>query len=164
MSTNNWYYIDNTNEDTENLLNMFWEFHDFRIKEIDCSLKDNTVDVYLEYDSDGIFVLLRFQEVQRMHYAPVDDYDADWLFSTLLYIDDNHSIVWITDDAVDKKAPLPNELTWIRANKLSYAMVDAQKQILDIPDNIRNQVWETYNCETHQYDKSEHHFSPKNVL
>lgn len=67
----NWYYIENTVKDAEDLLHMFWEFHDFRIQSLSHNPKENTVDLVLEYDSAGLRVKLRFVDVCNFNFGPM---------------------------------------------------------------------------------------------
>lgn len=67
---NNWYYIENTENDAQELLEMFWEFHDFRIQNINYSLEKDIVDLILEYDSEDLRVQLRFIHIYDFNFAP----------------------------------------------------------------------------------------------
>lgn len=96
----NWYYIENTAKDAENLLHMFWEFHDFHIQSLSHNPKENTVDLVLEYDSAGLRVKLRFVDVYDFNFGPMS-YDPDfWIMDAALFITDSNAVIWALEGEI----------------------------------------------------------------
>lgn len=160
---NNWYFISNTKDDCQELMKMFWEFHDFRVKEINYRAALEQLDLLLEYDDRELNVILRFSDTVRMKLLPTDDdYDNNWIFDALLFIDKEGNFVWNDGNGI----PADTETligTWIQSAKLQYAVVDGNGNTIKIPDRIVKQVCKEYNYHTNKWEKPIEIFYPKKV-
>lgn len=160
---NNWYFINNTNDDCLELTKMFWDFHDFRVKNIDYNAALEQLDLLLEYDDRELNVVLRFSDTVRMRLLPMDDdYDNSWLSEGFLTIDKKGNFVWTDgDDSPSDTAILRG--TFIQSAKLQYAVVDGSGKTIEIPNRIVNQVWKEYNYHTNKWEKTIETFHPKKL-
>ena len=157
----NWYRIDNTSEDAKDLLTMFWEFHDFRLWSFSYSPGEDTIDVILEYDSHDMKVHLRFINLRGFNLCATQDHEANWYDGNTISIDDDGNIFWIDVDWFKQGDAVSEFDTWVKSEKLVYAILDKNGEPIEIPDDIKDQTWQPYNYKTHKYDEIEHHFSPK---
>ncbi len=159
----NWYFISKEKDDCLELLRMFWDFHDFRVKEIFYRASLEQFDLLLEYDDRKLNVVLRFYDTVRMNLLPMDDdYDNSWICEGAIFIDEKGYFVWNDGDGT------PNENgelrgTWIKSAKFQYAVVDENGNTIEIPKRIVKQVWKEYNYSTGKYEKTTETFHPKKV-
>ena len=160
---NNWYYIENTEDDAQELLEMFWEFHDFRIQNINYNLEKDIIDLILEYDSDDLQVQLRFIHIYDFNFAPPGDYLADWLAGTILLITSSGAIMWISADDIEREDQVSKYDTWIKSKELHYAVIDEYGKPKEIPAIIIDQKGCALDFETKQYEHIEKHYSPKKL-
>lgn len=160
---NNWYRIDNTSEDAKDPLTMFWEFHDFRLWSFSYSPGEDVIDAILEYGSHDMKVHLRFINLRGFNLCATQNYKADWYEGNTISIDDDGNIFWIDVDWFKQGDAASEFDTWVKREKLVYAILDKNGEPIEIPDGIKNQTWRSYNYKTHKYDEIEHHFSPKPV-
>lgn len=159
----NWYYIENTAKDAENLLHMFWEFHDFHIQSLSHNPKENTVDLVLEYDSAGLRVKLRFVDVYDFNFGPMS-YDPDfWIMDAALFITDSNAVIWALEGEIKCEEEISEHDTWVKSEKLHYAVIDENDNPKEIPAYILNRESRILNYKTHKYDTIEAHFSPKKL-
>lgn len=163
INGNNWYFISNTKEDCLELLKMFWDFHDFRVKEIDYRAALGQLDLLLEYDDRELNVILRFSDTVRMGLLPIDDdYDNSWLSEGMLFIDEKENFVWNDGDGMLSEVPTLRG-TWIQSSKLQYAVVDGSGNTIEIPDRIVKHVWKKYNFHTNKQETMIETFHPKKL-
>ncbi len=155
MLNENWYSIKKNAASVFEFLDMFWNFHDFRVFSIKYDASKNRIDLVLEYDSRTIRVLLRFEGCIDMNFCPAQDFEADWMFGATLCFDEINRFVWIADDECSTVDDLPRYITWIKGMELYYALVDKDDNPIEIPHCILNsdfgkKDWKTMNK----------HFSP----
>lgn len=142
-SANDHWYCAETESELAELLEMFWEFHDFRIEQIDYSAAEDRIDLRLEYDTHDIRVLLRFVDCAYMNFESGRWYPADWLQGASLGLRSQGQIVWAADDGIDP-LNLPNNVLWISGFAFSYAMLDEQGRPTAIPESIVHQEYRGY--------------------
>ena len=160
----NWYRIDSTSEDAKDPLTMFWEFHDFRLWSFSYSPGEDVIDAILEYGSHDMKVHLRFIDLRGFNLCATQNYEADWYEGNTISIDDDDgNIFWIDVDWFKQGDAASEFDTWVKSEKLVYAILDKNGEPIEIPDDIKDQTWQSYNYKTHKYDEIEHHFSPKPV-
>ena len=160
----NWYRIDSTSEDAKDPLTMFWEFHDFRLWSFSYSPGEDVIDAILEYGSHDMKVHIRFIDLRGFNLCATQNYEADWYEGNTISIDDDDgNIFWIDVDWFKQGDAASEFDTWVKREKLVYAILDKNGEPIEIPDGIKNQTWRSYNYKTHKYDEIEHHFSPKPV-
>ncbi|MCC8139797.1 MAG: hypothetical protein LIO67_05800 [Lachnospiraceae bacterium] len=157
----NWYSVSTYDNSADDFLHMFGGFHDFRIIEVNyCGSKDS-VDVLLEYDDRSLRILLRFEGYVQFYIAPVDEYEAEWIWGVSLHRYKNQ-IRWINDEwrGIETE-PIGSEkkITFFQGNTLIWAIVDKNGNPLPVTDDLLHPCWRTYNCETNQYDEEYHDFS-----
>ena len=100
-----WYYA-RTEEDLNSVYKMFWGFHDFQVQKIAYLPENEEINLYLEYDSYGIRLLLKFIENVSMNFVPNDDYEADWLSGAPIGLNAKKQVVWAADEDLEvKKLP-----------------------------------------------------------
>ena len=129
-----WYYA-RTEDEIETVYEMFWCFHDFRVQKKEYLLENEEIDLYLEYDSDGIRLLFMFLGNVSMNFVPTDDFGADWLFGATIGLNEKKQVVWVADENIDVKN-LPSYPLWIVGDRLRYAMIDENNTPFEIPDTI----------------------------
>lgn len=149
-----WMYVENTKSDINELLEMFWGFHDFRVVEIIYSAEKDRVDVILEYDTRDLRVNLRFMGDVNMNFVPTMDFEADWISGSSMSIDEHFRILWVNDE-INESEPIPSDLLWIRGNTLNYAVVNSDNEPVQLPYEIIHQKLCIFGKE------SERHYSPK---
>lgn len=152
-----------TEDELNELLNMFWGFHDFRIEKVEYCAAPDRIDLLLEYDTHEIHILMRFIGNVSMNFVPGQEYGADWLVGTSLGIGNDGKIVWAGADDLNVKE-LPSEVLWISSDKLQYAFLGNDGEPKPLPEDILHQVWHTLNYETGEYEDSEHDFHPRYLL
>ena len=145
------------------LLDMFWGFHDFRIEKVEYCAAPDRIDVLLEYDTHDIHILLRFIGNVSMNFISGQEYGADWLTGATLGVGHNGQIVWAGADDIGMKE-LPSDVLWISSDKLRYAYLGNDGQPKPLPDDILHQECHQLNYETGNYEDTEHSFNPKYLL
>lgn len=144
-----WYYA-RTEEDLNSVYKMFWRFHYFRVQKIAYLPENEEIDLYLEYDSYDIGLLLKFIENVSMNFVPNDDYEADWLSGATIGLNAKKQIVWAADEDIDVKN-LPSYPLWIVGDKFKYALIDKSDNTIEIPNTILHQIHSIYDYEKKAY-------------
>ena len=164
MNNENWYIADSEKAAKE-LLEMFWKFHDFRIAQIQYDAKDERIDLLLEYDTDNLFVMLRFEHDIAMNFIPTDSPDNDWLSDSEIRIVEYDKIMWIAGYIGEDRNPLQEniDVLWIMGRRLMFAVVNADGDTIPIPDDILHQRLKTLN-NYGKYEISERHFNPTKIV
>lgn len=154
----NWYLVSTQNNSANELLHMFWEFHDFRIIDVNYSAATDSVKVLFEYDDRELRVLLCFIGNVEFFVAPVD-FEADWIFGAALQVY-NHQLRWVNCE-LDENESINSDkkITFFLGDYIKWAIVDKDGNNLEIPDYILHQRWRGYNRKTHQYEEECHEFT-----
>ena len=162
-ASNKYWLCAETEAELNDLLDMFWGFHDFRIEKVEYSAAPDRIDVLLEYDTHDIHILLRFVGNVSMNFIPGQEYGADWLMGATLGIGKNRQVVWAGADDLSINE-LPDDVLWVSSDKLRYAYLGNDGQPKPLPDDILHQVWHQLNYETGNYEDTEHNFNPRYLL
>ena len=157
----NWLIAETENELNE-LLDMFWHFHDFRIEKVDYTAALDRIDLLLEYDSHEYQVLLRFIGNVRMNFLPVNDYPVDWLTDSQIGKDKKGQLIWAAADGIDAN-DLPSDILWIAGDGIHYALLDENGQAKKLPEDLVQQVWHELNYDTEEYEDTEKEFHPRYI-
>lgn len=159
MDNDNWYVVDKNATSVFSFLEMFWNFHDFRVSSIKYDASKCRIDLVLEYDSRTIRVLLRFENNVCMNFCPTDDYEADWMFGADIRFDSSNRFVWIATDDYSAEEGLPEGILWIKGDCLLFAVVDKNDIPIPIPNSILNSDFGERDWKT-RYER----FSPKRAV
>lgn len=116
-----WIRVGNYEEDTQYVLQLFWEFHDFRIQNINYSPEQDRVDLVLEYGTDGPRLQLRFTGISDFNFVPSYDYPSDWLIGASLFITDSDEFIWVADIGVNREDQVARYCTWVKSKELHFA-------------------------------------------
>lgn len=156
----NWYIVD-SEDAAAKMAEMFWEFHDFRIAEVKYVSKKEQIDLLLEYDSDNLRILLRFEKDIAMNFIPEETPGNDWLSEASLRIIDYDKIVWIAGDCGDIN-PFKEQINvfWIAGRRLIFAIVNENGKAIALPDDILHQQIQSFNYTTRRYDVIKRDFNP----
>ena len=157
---NRYWLIAETESELNELLDMFWSFHDFRIENVDYAAAPDRIDLLLEYDTHEFRVLLRFIGNVRMNFLPVNDYPVDWLTDSQLGKDKKGQVIWAGAEGIDVNA-LPSDVLWIAGDILHYALLDENGQAKKLPKDLVQQVWHELNYDTGEYEDIEKGFHPR---
>ncbi len=164
----NWYAA-STDEELAEFLEMFWEFHDFRIQCIVFSPRRDCVSLVLEYDSyiqDGGYrlrLLLRFvEEVECWLQSPWEDYYVDYIGGATLYKGNDGKITWLPCEPYECPDSLPSKgCRYIKARNLQWAVIDNDGKPVPIPEDLRLSTVEILNTETGLYEEVRKEFHPR---
>lgn len=153
-----WYEVEKTTDGVNNFLNCNWEFHDFRIEKIEYIPVKNMTEMFLKYDTMKEGVILRFIGVYNIHIT--EYHESEWIDGSIVIIEKNNSLLWLNNDnwGEDSEEHL-DELkaynTWIEANKIFWAVTDADGHPIEMPENRIHQVLYNFG------KQEEKHFSLK---
>ncbi|MCD7950539.1 MAG: hypothetical protein LUG12_09820 [Erysipelotrichaceae bacterium] len=155
-----YYYVVSTRDNSaDQLLHMLWEFHDFRIMEVNYSATRDTVDVLFEYDTRQLYVLLQFQGHVHFYVECIDVMD-DWISEATLHKCRNNQLRWIKCEVNESEFNKPVEnVTYFQGNTIKWAIVDKDGHTLPVPDNLLHQRIKDYNYETKQYEEEYHDYT-----
>lgn len=147
-----WFEVQKSKEGIENFLNINWEFHDFRLKKIEYIPGKDLVEIFLKYDTKTEGVLLRFAWIHGVGINTKRDYDAEWMNGSVAILRENNSVIWLDDDTWgDESAEHLDELkkytTWVEAERIFWAVTDAEGNPVEMPENRIRQTWVTYGKE-----------------
>ena len=148
-----------TDDELNELLDMFWGFHDFKIEQVHYTSSINQIDLLMEYDTHEFSVLLRFIGNVSMNFIPIQDYEADWLMGSSFRRNNRGQIVWIASDDIDTN-DIPNDVLWIAGDNLRYVYLDEKRQSLKLPEDIVHQVWHSLNFDSGKYEDTKKDFHP----
>ena len=158
LASNNWLQAE-TDEELNELLDMFWGFHDFKIEKVDYSSAPDRVDLLLEYDTHEFHVLLRFIGNISMNFIPVQDYAVDWLTGATLGKNEHGQIIWAGDEDIATN-DLPMDVLWIKGTSLRYALLDENGHPKRLPEDLVHQVFQCLNIDTGKYEDTDKQFHP----
>ena len=149
-----WYKVEKTEQGIKDFLDCNWGFHDFRIERVEYVTGNDMVEIFLRYDTRKEGVRLRFVGLSGVHIYVNLDYEADWLFGTILLLRDDGDLQWlVADDVSETEAENPTFCTWVKSREMTWAVTDGEGQPVEMPVDRLNQVW-------HDYGKTiEKHFS-----
>ncbi|MDE6723483.1 MAG: hypothetical protein K2J55_04730, partial [Eubacterium sp.] len=109
------------------------------------STEKDLVEIFLRYDTMDEGVLLRFSHIQNMHIDTNRDYDFELVGSTALLLE-NNSVIWLSDDSWGNQSKehldeIKQNTTWVEAERLFWAITDADGNPVEMPPERINQVW-----------------------
>lgn len=88
-----WYEVEKNKEGIKNFLDSNCGFHDYRIDRIEYVASKDYCDVYLSYcKTEG--TVIRFVGLFDIHIHGDIDYEADWMFGSELFIQDNGRYIY----------------------------------------------------------------------
>ena len=117
------YSVPKTAKGINLFLELFWGFHDFRIYQVHYYPEKDCIDLILEYDTDELKVLLRFEGAPHMNYV-WQDFECDWMYGASIHLTEYNSFIWIANDYYNPKEPLPKEIFWLCGKQLTWTIVD----------------------------------------
>ncbi len=123
MNEIKFYSVPKTAKGINLFLDLFWGFHDFRIFEVHYYPEKDCIDLILEYDTDKLKVLLRFEDSPYMNFT-WQDFKADWMFGASVFFDEYNRFVWLGTDEYNGKKELPEGVFWIKSKNLLWTIVD----------------------------------------
>lgn len=154
---NKWFIVKKEKDYLKEFLELFWEFHDFRIKKIIYDTEHYSVDVILEYDTPAEMddVLLRFVAVTSMHVNCNIDYEADWIYGAGLCITDENNLLWYNDEDITdvEEVKKAKHVTYVESEEIRFALVDHEGKPLNFPETMLHQTWRNLNYDTMKYEE-----------
>lgn len=144
-----WYEVEKTEKGIDNFLNCNWKFHDFRPERVEYIPGKDLVEIFLKYDTMTEGVLLRFVRVHDVHINTQRDYDAEWLQGSVALLLEDDSIIWLDDDSWRDKSrehleEIKEYTTWVKAERIIWAVTDADGNPVEMPPDRIDQVWSVY--------------------
>ncbi len=149
-----WYTFSKDNREIDEFLEMFWEFHDFRIVEVFYKPEMDSVSVVFEYDDRTTRVLLQFSGEVSFHVLPVD-FEADWIMGACVVVD-GKQYKWMQCEK-DEAPRIDYDITWFKGNEIRWAMVDKNNAPIEISANILHQHF-VNSIENREWDRD---FTPR---
>ena len=120
---------------------------------------ENTVFVYLLYDTKDEGVILQFCDVidVRIHSKDIGEM---WLPGATVKLLEDGTFLWYDDDfSMDfDKVQTTDYLTWVRAGQILFAWTDGNFKVRRLTDEMLNPLWRIYNFETKKYENKQLHF------
>ena len=151
-----WYEVEHSKAGIYNFMECNWHFHDFKIERV-CYLSDeNTTELFLKYDELENSIILKFINVQAMNIAvKVNFCCTDEIMGSVLLLTENGHLLWIDNDSCGDKSEqhieeLKKDSSWIRAERIIWAVTDKHGNPTEMPANKIDQTWNVYG-------KTEHH-------
>lgn len=144
-----WYEVEKTEKGFRDFLDSNWSFHDFRPERVTYIPGKDMVEIFLLYDTRDEGVLLRFAWIHGVHINTERDYDAEWLNGSVIIGLDNDSLIWLDDDGWGEHSKehldeLKQHTTWVEADRLFWAITDANGNPIEMPADRIDQTWEIY--------------------
>ncbi len=131
-----WYTFSKESHAIEEFLEMFWEFHDFRIVDMIYRPESDRASVVLEYDDRTTRVLLQFSGEVSFHVLTVD-FETDWMMGACVVVD-GKQYKWM--QCAKEEAPgINDDVTWFKGNELRWAMVDQSNAPIKLPAHMLHQ-------------------------
>lgn len=153
-----WYEMEKSEKGIKDFLESNWEFHDFRIERVTYTSEKDCLDIFLKYDTMKEGVLLRFAWTHDIHIAPTDFYACAWLGGSVVVRlnNDSDSVIWLSDDGWgDESSEHLDELkkytTWVEAERVFWAITDADGNPVEMPEDRIHQIWRSYDVETEKH-------------
>lgn len=145
-----WYEVKKNEKSINNFMDCNWGFHDFRPERVEFIPGKDMVEIFLKYDTMTEGVLLRFVWVHDLHVNTQRDYDAEWIYGSELIVTDDGNMVWVDVDDWDINIPQNLEkvkkfATYVEAERLMWAVTDAEGNPVELPEDRINQVWKNWN-------------------
>ena len=136
-----WYEIEKNEKSIEDFLDCNWGFHDFREQSIRYVPGMDMVEIFLQYDTRKEGVLLRFAWIHDLHINTQKDYDADWIYNSMLKIVDKTLFLWMDeeDDDIDE---MKKFATWVEAERIFWAVTDGDGNPVEMPLDRIEQIRE----------------------
>ena len=83
-----------------------------------------------------------------MHIDTNRDYDFELIGSVALLLE-NNSVIWLSDDSWGKQSKehleeIKQYTTWVEAERIFWAITDADGNPVEMPSERINQVWISY--------------------
>lgn len=144
-----WYEMEKSEKGIENFLDSNWGFHDFRPEKIEYISGKDCVEIFLKYDTMDEGVLLRFAWIHNVHINPNRDYDGEWLSGCITLLLENNNIIWLADDEWGNQTrehlnEVKKYTTWVEAERIFWAITDADGNPVEMPQNRIHQIWNIY--------------------
>ncbi|MBD5083281.1 MAG: hypothetical protein HDT34_03875 [Clostridiales bacterium] len=91
---------------------------------------------------------MRFSHIHNMHIDTNRDYDFELIGSVALLLE-NNSVIWLSDDSWGKQSKehleeIKQYTTWVEAERIFWAITDADGNPVEMPSERINQVWISY--------------------
>lgn len=156
-----WFEVEKSTEGIENFLDSNWGFHDFRPERIEYIPGKDLVEIFLKYDTGDEGVLLRFAWIHGVHINTERDYDAEWLSGSVAFVLENNAIIWLDDDnwgdeSKDHLEEIKEYTTWVEAERVFWAITDADGNPVNMPHDRIVQDWVIYGVKkTKHFDLKE---------
>ena len=159
-----WYEVVKNKEGIKNFLGSNCEFHDYRINRIEYVASKDYCDVYLSYcKTEG--TVIRFVGLFDIHIHGDIDYEADWMFGSELFIQDNGRFIWINDENYGDDSSHIDDYksyaTWIEADRIFFAVTDGEQNPIEMPIYHIYRNVRSLNYDTNKYDIIHQHYDLK---
>lgn len=144
-----WYEVEKSVIGINNFLDCNWAFHDFRLEEAKYNAAKDSLELFLKYDTMQEGVLLRFTQIHEYQVNTSRDYEAEWMYGSVVLLLDGGTMLWIDDDTwADNSHEHIEELkrfaTWVKAERIFWAITDKDGNPVEMPSDRINQTWNTY--------------------
>ena len=140
-----WYEVEKSEKGITHFLESNWCFHDFRPEKVEYVPGKDMVEIFLKYDTRDQGVLLRFVWIHDVHINTQRDYDAEWLNGSVAFVLENGSFIWLDDgwseDSILHLDKLKTYTTWVEAERIMWAITDADGNPIEMPPERKDQVW-----------------------
>ena len=144
-----WYEMEKSEKGIENFLGSNWEFHDFRLEKLEYIPGKDCIEIFLKYDTMDEGVLLRFVRIHNLHLNTNKDCVTEWLSGSIVLLLENNVIIWLDDDEWGRNTrehlkEAKEYTTWIEAERIFWAITDADGNPVEMPQNRIHQIWNIY--------------------
>ncbi len=151
-----WYEVEKSAEGIKNFLESNWDFHDFRPERVEYIPGKDLVEIFLKYDTGDTGVLLRFAWIHGVHINTKRNYDGEWLSGSVAFVLENNAIIWLDDDEWGNQSrehldEIKKYATWVEAEKIFWAITDADGTPVDMPQDRMIQTQVIYGVEETKY-------------